>query len=285
MTFDARKWHRRPERNRGLVWVVRAGHDLTHLSFGLVRLNPGERHRLEPADEERVVVLVTGTLQAIGPGFEFGPVGPRRSVFQDRASAVYVPPRHWIELEALDALEAAIIASPVSVPQSWGSTEQGGSKGLNRDGGGGARWIRPADVKIQLRGKPGFLREVHDIVDARVPAARLLVGETFNRAGEWSSYPPHKHDERLPGVETPLEEVYYFRIDPPQGFGVQLIYSSARGVDEAYRVLDGDVTVLPLGYHPVASAPGYRLYYLWALAGEERRLNFRDDPDHAWVSQ
>lgn len=261
--------HRRPRAGRGFTPVVQAGRDLRYLSFGLLRLEAGDRHRLETGGDEAVVVLLQGSLHVRAPGLEPGRVGPRRGVFGGRAGAVYLPPGSVADVEAPEATgpaEAAVFLAP-------GTGEPGGQ----------AFVVTPDQVRVQVRGRPGFEREVHDIVDARMPAQRLLVGETFNRAGEWSSYPPHKHDETIPGVETPLEEVYYFRVDPPQGFGVQVIYSPSRGVDEAYRILDGDVTLIPFGYHPVVAAPGYRVYYLWALAGQERVLCFHDDPAHEWV--
>ncbi|HEU5394485.1 MAG TPA: 5-deoxy-glucuronate isomerase, partial [Candidatus Methylomirabilis sp.] len=115
------------------------------------------------------------------------------------------------------------------------------------------------------------------------PAKRLLVGETFNRAGEWSSYPPHKHDRAAYPEESKMEEVYLFKVDPPQGFGLQRFYSPERGVDTAVILRNNSVTRIPWGYHPVAAAPGYRLYYLWMLAGEDRNYALADDPAHAWV--
>jgi 5-deoxy-glucuronate isomerase len=118
-----------------------------------------------------------------------------------------------------------------------------------------------------------------------VPAKKLLVGETYNIPGGWSSYPPHKHDVYSPGEEVCLEEIYHFRIDPPQGFGFQRIYSPERDLDEAYSIENGDTVIIPCGYHPVAAAPGYTLYYLWGLAGEKREMRPREDPGHAWVNQ
>jgi 5-deoxy-glucuronate isomerase len=107
-----------------------------------------------------------------------------------------------------------------------------------------------------------------------------MVGETFNPPGHWSSYPPHKHDGR--DGEPVLEEVYHFRLDPPAGFGHQMLYS-ADGESVTHTVRDGDAVLLPYGYHPVSAPPGYRLYYLWAMAGVERRLALHEDPAHKWI--
>jgi 5-deoxy-glucuronate isomerase len=118
--------------------------------------------------------------------------------------------------------------------------------------------------------------------DSDIPQ-NLIVGETINPPGNWSSSPPHKHDvDDLP-MESKLEEVYFYKLKPQQGFGLQRIYSDDGDLDEAYVIRDGDTVAFPRGYHPVVAAPGYQLYYLWVLAGEKRIMCPNDDPDHAWV--
>ncbi len=148
--------------------------------------------------------------------------------------------------------------------------------------------VTPDDVVVHDRGKPGWQRAVHDVIADTVPAQRLLVGETFNAAGEWSSFPPHKHDGG--DGEPALEEVYYYRFDRPDGFGFQGLYEvadDAHGGDErAVFLRHGAVVGIPRGYHPVCAAPGYRLYYLWALApraGTARALALHEDPAHRWL--
>jgi 5-deoxy-glucuronate isomerase len=135
-------------------------------------------------------------------------------------------------------------------------------------------FIGPEDVVVQHRGQPGWQRAVHDIIDERVPAHTMLVGETFNEPGQWSSFPPHKHDN--------LEELYYHRFDKPDGFGFQGAYD-ATGEPEATLLRHGTVVAIPGGYHPVCAAPGYRLYYLWVLVGQPRRLAMEEDPAHQWL--
>jgi 5-deoxy-glucuronate isomerase len=123
------------------------------------------------------------------------------------------------------------------------------------------------------------------VVGENVPQAqRLVVGETFNPPGNWSSYPPHKHEVDAYPEEVRMEEIYYYRLNPPQGFGLQRIYTDDRSLDLACAVEDGDTVLLPRGYHPVVAAPGYQLYYLWMLAGHtDRRMKPRDDAEHTWV--
>jgi len=256
--------HRRPGRAPGYTQVVVPGRELQTLGFGLLRLQPGESYSGSLDGVEACLVIISGTCDIAGPGLDCKEIGRRTSVFAGKAYSVYLPSGSTYTVTARTAVEVAVATSP---------TREAGQPKL----------ITPDDVVVNQRGKPGFAREVHDILDARTPAARLVVGETFNSAGEWSSYPPHKHDETIPDKEARMEEVYFFQVEPEQGFGVQVLYSNDGALDEAYMVKKGDVTILPFGYHPVAAAPGYRVYYLWIMAGEGRTLIPNDDPAHAWV--
>jgi len=145
--------------------------------------------------------------------------------------------------------------------------------------------IGPDQVKVRHVGRGNWRRTIYDIVDAAFPAQSMILGETFNPPGFWSSAPPHKHEvDDLPH-ESAHEEVYLFRLDPPRGFGMQRVYTDDRSLDVAYAVEDGDAVAIPRGYHPVVAGPGYRLYYLWVLAGHQRVLAPRDDPVHAWLKE
>jgi len=213
---------------------------------------------------EAALVVLGGRCE-IWAGEQHWPrVGEREEVFSGRASALYLPAGSNLRVKALGSLEAALITSPAS------------SKGE-------AVLVRPEEVAVHTVGSDNWRRSVHEIINARVPAQRLLVGETYNEPGAWSSYPPHKHDHEIPGKEAPLEEIYHFRVNPPEGFGIQRSYSPERGLDEALVVKHGDTVEIPFGYHLVAAAPGHKVYYLWALAGKERELQAQEDPAHSWV--
>lgn len=238
---------------------TRGAHGARELSTWRLRLAPGEHahHRLD--DEETVVVLQSGRGE-FGAGHERWPVG-RRDVFDDRATACYVPPGAAFTARAETDLEAVLISTPAPA-------------------GGPPALIGPTDIVVNDRGRGTYSRQVHDIFVRDPFARRLMVGETFNPPGHWSSFPPHKHDGR--DGEPTLEEVYYFRVSPPQGFGHQMLYAAGEETI-THTVRDGDVVVLPYGYHPVSSPPGYHLYYLWAMAGAERRLALYEDPAHRWI--
>ena len=239
---------------------------LEALGFGLANLTAGEAWPFETGGCEWTVVVLSGSVRAYAGQSELtdSPLGSRANVFGGKASAIYLPPGTKGRIEAVTPARLAVCQA-VS------------------DHGAEPTVITPDHVRTKTVGAHNWRREVQDIVDQRLDAGRLLVGETFNRPGCWSSYPPHRHDEdRLP-VEANLEEIYFFQVDPPQGFGFQRVYTDDRSMDESYAVEHNDVVVLPRGYHPVAAAPGYRVYYLWLMAGTGRTMCPFDDPQHAWI--
>ena len=143
--------------------------------------------------------------------------------------------------------------------------------------------VRPEDVEIEVRGAGNATRQINHILKPEFPAERLLVVEVFTPSGNWSSYPPHKHDEDRPPGEVVLEETYYFRTAKPEAFAVQRLYSPRHGLDLTATVHDGDLLLVPYGYHTTAAAHGYDLYYLNALAGERRSMAAADDEALAWI--
>jgi 5-deoxy-glucuronate isomerase len=249
-------------RQPGLQLLQRRGTGgARELTTWRLRLKPGAEQQFTAEREESVLVVQHGAASVTVAGRTFDV--SRVDVFEERASAVYAPPGEAITVSARSDFEAILVSTPA-------------------DGGASPAMVSPEDVRINARGRGNYAREVHDLFVTDHVAQRIMVGETFNPAGHWSSYPPHKHDGK--DGEPVLEEVYYFRIDPPRGFGQQLLYT-ADGESVCHVVRDGDVVLLPYGYHPVSSPPGYRLYYLWAMAGAERRLALHEDPDHRWIHE
>ncbi len=144
--------------------------------------------------------------------------------------------------------------------------------------------IPAAEQRIAVVGKESWGRTVRTILGPDDAASRLLVGETVhNGTGTWSSFPPHRHDRDL-AEEAKLEEVYYYRIDPADGFAVQLRYDIETDRQDLRTVRDGDTAAIPAGFHPVVAAPGHNLYYLWILAGEERAMRVFIDPRYRWLN-
>jgi 5-deoxy-glucuronate isomerase len=144
-------------------------------------------------------------------------------------------------------------------------------------------------VPVETRGAGSATRQINNLfVAGGAPAHRLIVVEVLTPGGNWSSYPPHKHDDGSTAGEAELEEIYYFRIQGPNGFGIHRTYTADRSIDETVAVRDGDVFLVPRGYHgPCIAPPEYPMYYLNVLAGpgESRSLGFSDDPAYAWIRQ
>ena len=149
--------------------------------------------------------------------------------------------------------------------------------------GAGQRVIAPDLLVQETRGKGSNVRHVTNILPEWEMAENLLVVEVLTPAGNTSSYPPHKHDEDKLPHESALEETYYHRINPPQGFAFQRVYTDDRELDEAMAVEDGDVTLVPKGYHPCAAIHGYELYYLNVMAGPRRTWKFHNAKEHEWL--
>jgi 5-deoxy-glucuronate isomerase len=250
----------RKPRTSGVQILQRRGESgAREMSTHRIRVEPGKTAVFTLPDEEAVVVLQEGR-GTFSVGSDKWAVS-RKDVFSERATALYLPVGDKLDISAETTIEAVAFSTPAP-------------------GGGKAALVRPDQVVVNGRGRGIYTREVHNIFVDDPHAKRLMVGETFNPPGHWSSYPPHKHDGR--NGEPTLEEVYYYRVDPPTGVGLQLLYT-ADGENATHQVQDGDLVLLPYGYHPAAAPPGYRLYYLWALAGERRQLAVYEDPAYRWV--
>jgi 5-deoxy-glucuronate isomerase len=235
------------------------------IDFRLVQLSAGEHETLQ-SDAEMCAVVLSGAVDVTIAGAAFGTATRELDVFDGPGGAGYVPPGDALELGARRDAVVAVAAAPLADLPA-----------------GAARLIAPTEQAVRSAGTGNWSRSIRTILGPEDDAGRLLVGETINPPGNWSSYPPHKHDRHAPPEEVALEELYYYRFKPEGGFGVQLLYDDR---DERARIVrDGDVVAIPSGYHPVVAAPGYSLYYLWVMAGEGRALAPYFDPRHAWVQE
>jgi 5-deoxy-glucuronate isomerase len=251
---------------RQIVTVTPASAGWKHVGFEGLRLAAGESLTLElPADREGCLVLLTGQADIAVGTQHWRDLGGRASVFDERApDAVYAPPGSHYAVTAQTDIELALASAPAS-------------------GKHPARLIAAASMKRSVRGQGSNTRYVCDILPETEPAESLLVVEVVTPAAHSSSYPPHKHDtDNLP-QESVLEETYYHRIDPPQGFAFQRVYTDSRDIDESMAVGDHDVVMVPRGYHPVVMPHGYRGYYLNVMAGPRRAWHFKNDPAHDWL--
>jgi 5-deoxy-glucuronate isomerase len=253
---------------REIVKVTPASAGWKHVGFEAFRLASSENLQIAlPADREGCLVVLTGNADIRAGGESFDKLGGRNSVFDDRSpDAVYAPPNTTFEITAHDAVELALATAP--------------AKGMHP-----VRLIPATSMKRSVRGQDTNTRYICDILPESEPAESLLVVEVVTPAAHSSSYPPHKHDTDALPRESALEETYYHRIDPPQGFAFQRVYTDARDLDESMAVGDHDVVMVPRGYHPVVMPHGYRGYYLNVMAGAQRAWHFKNDPAHDWLMQ
>jgi 5-deoxy-glucuronate isomerase len=247
----------------GSVDVTPESAGWSYVGFEVLRLTSGESVERSTGARELCIVMLGGRADVACGGQSWKDVGSRVSVFGGPPDAVYLPPGDKVTVTARAHCEVALC---------WARARRGAEPTL----------IKASDVRPFKRGSGRTERTIHNILMEDRSAESLLVTEVFTPGGNWSSYPPHKHDTDDPPRETYLEETYYHRTARPEGFAVQLVYTDDRSLDEAIQVRDGDVVLVPRGYHPVAAAPGYDLYYLNVMAGPVRRWLITTDTDHRW---
>jgi 5-deoxy-glucuronate isomerase len=233
------------------------------IHFSVRQLAAGDSWSARDPRRERCIVLLRGHLRVRIDGIT-DVIGPRADVFGSYPHAVYAPPGTTVSLEAIEGSEIAEGRAP-STPRAGGALAP--------------RVIRPEDCGFEIRGGGNATRQIVDILPPSFAADRLMVCEVFTPSGNWSSYPPHKHDTDDPPREADLEEIYYFRYREPDGYGYQRVYNGRR--DDTVRVTHGDVVAVRDGYHPFVTAYGFDAYYLNVLAGSRRSMAATDDPRYA----
>ncbi len=233
------------------------------LSFRVERIDQGRPLEQRLSDEETALVLLEGSCRATVDGERFE-LGPRTSVFDSLPWTLYVPRDAELMVETDDAAELAISSAPCK--RRLEPILQ-----------------RPGEVEVEIRGAGNATRQINNMIQPGFPAERILVVEVLTPAGNWSSYPPHKHDEERPPDEVSLEEVYYYRARDADAFGLQRLYTTSGETDLTETVRSGDLMLVPHGYHTFAAAHGYDFYYLNALAGESHSMAASDDPGLAWT--
>lgn len=259
------------------VTPQRAGWDFIH--FQARRLPAGGSWQSETENHELAVVVLTGTVDVESSRGSWKDVGARSSVFEGPPYAVYLPRGTSYTVTATTPCEFAV---------AWVATDEDHP----------ARLITPDDVPVEIRGGDNATRQINGIIPPGFDCHRLVIVEVYTPSGGWSSYPPHKHDIHKTDdegriVEADLEEIYYYRIDRPDGYAYQRIYTSPESplhqaghpIDALVLARHNDVVLVPEGYHPVVSPPGYTTYYLNVLAGSAQSLANSDDPRYGWVKE
>lgn len=247
------------------VGPARAGWDYTGMK--LLALAAGDDQRVDLIEEEAVLVPMAGNF-AVEAGDRRFELEGRPDCFSGRPDVLYLPAGATFSVASPEGGEVVMCTARA----------QGGGEPIHR---------RAGEIEIEVRGAGAATRQIHQLLPAQVAGPeKLIVVEVITPGGNWSSYPPHKHDEYGP-AECPLEEIYYFRFQAPQAFGLHCTYTKDGSIDETVTVRDGDAFVIPRGYHgPCGALPGYPMYYLNAMAGPgPRAWLISTDPDHEWLCE
>lgn len=248
-----------------------------YISFQVRRLSQGQAWSWQSGENELALVNLSGRYRVHSNRGDWQEIGGRRNVFEGAAHALYLPRHTEFTVTAEVAGEFAV---------TWTPTDQDHQPWL----------IQPDQVAISIRGGDNASRQINDLLPPGSPVHRLVLVEVYTPSGNWSSYPGHKHDvhredEQGNLLEADLEEVYFYQIDRPEGYAYQRVYTDENSplqqagfpIDALVRAEHNTAVLVPEGYHPVVSAPGYTTYYLNVLAGSAQSLANQDDPRYAWV--
>lgn len=235
-----------------------------YLTLSIRKLLRGEKFQSATEATELGLVLLGGSCSVESSAGSWKTLGSRAHVFDGLPTAVYLPIETEYTIAAETDCELALCFSRAEEKFP-------------------ARLVTPDDIEVEVRGGENATRQINHILKPEFPAQRLLIVEVYTPSGNWSSYPPHKHDVHNPPDEVDLEELYYYKVDRPEGYAIQRVYTADGRLDQTLTVRDGELVLVPEGYHPVVAAHGYNVYYLNALAGSARSMAASDDPDYAWV--
>ncbi|MCI0395916.1 MAG: 5-deoxy-glucuronate isomerase [Chloroflexi bacterium] len=240
------------------------------LSFAARKMAQGEQWRQETGNDEYAIVVLGGVCSVRSSRGEWNHIGRRPNVFSGMPYALYLPRQTTFTLEA--------VSDELDVACGWCAAA----------GDHPAQLVRPEQATVEIRGGGNATRQINNIVPPGFNCHRLVAVEVYTPSGNWSSYPPHKHDvhrEDAAGnvLEADLEEIYFYKLDRPGGYAYQRVYTADGRLDELVMARNNDIVLVPEGYHPVVSAHGYTTYYLNFLAGSAQSLANSDDPAYAWV--
>ena len=240
---------------------------LTYTEMDMLKLQDKQEFVIDEVEKEFVLIILEGKCDVFGEGFKFEQMGYRKSTLEVvGAESVYVGKNTPFTVRAVGG-DVRIAVCKAPAPKYFPPQAS-----------------RHDEIKMARFGKSSFVRDVAFTFPETMQANYLYIGEYWVENGSWASFPPHKHDVEN-GVEGALDEIYYFEFDKPQGFGIQMVYTKDKAINEAYKIEHGDLVEIPRGYHPMAVAPGYKNYTLWIMAGPRRGLLSTGEECHTWINK
>jgi 5-deoxy-glucuronate isomerase len=248
------------------------------ISFQARHLGTGNKWSFNSSENELAIIILSGAISVNSNRGSWDGI-ERENVWTSAATALYLPRGSEFTITAARDSEFAV---------AWVPTDEDHEPWL----------IQPQDISISIRGGDNVSRQINDLLPPGSPVHRLILVEVYTPSGNWSSYPPHKHDVHIEDkggnlVEADLEEVYFYKIDKPEGYAYQRVYTDENSplqqagypIDALVKAQNNCAVLIPEGYHPVVSAPGYTTYYLNVLAGSAQSLANQDDPHYSWVKE
>ena len=250
------------------VRASEAGWD--YLNMSAYRLNKGQLYSDNTRNHENAIVILGGVCTIRTSDGNFERIGRRPNVFSGMPYGLYLSRNKDFEIEA--------VTETLEIASCWVPTDEDHPTQL----------VTPEMSAIEIRGGGNATRQINGIIPPGFDCHRIVCVEVYTPSGNWSSYPPHKHDvhredENGNVTEADLEEIYFYKIDHPNGYAYQRVYNDDRSIDGLMMAQNHDAVLVPEGYHPVVSAHGYTTYYLNFLAGSAQSLANSDDPTYAWV--
>lgn len=241
-----------------------------YLNFEARKMKKGEHWRGNTGENEYGIILLGGNYSVKTEKGAWETRDGRKDVFSGIAHTLYLPRHTSFELTAeSDWLDIAY---------GWCETDEDHPPCFKR----------PEESAIEIRGGDNATRQINSLIEPGFDCHRLVSVEVYTPSGNWSSFPAHKHDERILDAsgkvkEARLEEIYFYKVSKPQGYAIQQIYTYDRSLDEVAVARNNDLVMVPRGYHPVVAGHGYDVYYLNFLTGSDQSLANSDDPDHQWI--
>jgi 5-deoxy-glucuronate isomerase len=261
----------KPEGETGIYQrVMREEAGWQHLNFEARKMRKGETWKGNSGENEYGIILLGGNYSVKTDKGNWQTIDGRKDVFSGIAHTLYLPRHTSFELTA--------DSEWLDIACGWCETDEDHP----------ARFKRPEESAIEIRGGDNATRQINSLIEPGFNCHRLVSVEVYTPSGNWSSFPAHKHDERILDAsgkvkEARLEEIYFYKISRPQGFAIQQVYTADRSLNEIAVARNNDIVMVPKGYHPVVAGHGYDVYYLNFLTGSDQSLANSDDPDHQWI--
>ncbi|RAJ11435.1 5-deoxy-glucuronate isomerase [Arenibacter echinorum] len=241
-----------------------------YLNFEARLMTKGETWQHETQDNEMVIVLLSGNFKVESDKGNWETKNGRKDVFSGVAHTLYLSRNSSFTLTAM--------SDSLDIGYGWCKVEEDFP----------AKFVTPEDTPVVIFGGDNATRQFNDLVPPGFGCSKIVVREVYTPSGNWSSFPAHKHDERIVDAEGTVlepiqEETYFYKFQKPEAYAIQQVYTKDRSLDEIVRPRHNDVVLIPKGFHPVVAEHGFHCYYLNFLAGTDQCLANTTDPDHEWI--